>query len=69
MWNPSVDINVLKKRNIVFCGTEKNESTAELSWLLTQVVEKYFLEFVNMKNGDWQTSIEGHCTKDLGILA
>ena len=59
MWNPSVDINVLNKRNIVFCGTENRiESTAELSWLLTQVVWRNISqEFVNMKNGDWQTSI------------
>ena len=42
MWNPSVDTNALNKRKIVFCGTENRiESTAELSWLLTQVVWKY----------------------------
>ena len=34
MWNPSVDINSLNKRKIVFCGTDNRiESTAELSWL------------------------------------
>ena len=59
MWNPSVDINSLNKRKIVFCGTDNRiESTAELSWLLTQVVWRNISqEFVNMKNGDWQTSI------------
>ena len=59
MWNPSVDSNALKKREIVFCGTDNRiESTAELSWLLTQVVwRNVFKEFVNMKSGDWQTSI------------
>ena len=59
MWNPSVDKNALKKREIVFCGTDNRiESTAELSWLLTQVVWRNISqEFVNMKNGDWQTSI------------
>ena len=59
MWNPSVDTNALVKRKIVFCGTDNNiESTAELSWLLTQVVWRNISqEFVNMKNGDWQTSI------------
>ena len=59
MWNPSVDTNALNKRKIVFCGTENRiESTAELSWLLTQVVWRNISqEFVNMKNGDWQTSI------------
>jgi D-3-phosphoglycerate dehydrogenase len=59
MWNPSVDTVALNKRNIVFCGTENRiQSTAELSWLLTQVVWRNISqEFVNMKNGDWQTSI------------
>ena len=34
MWNPSVDMNSLNNRNIVFCGTDNRiESTAELSWL------------------------------------
>ena len=59
MWNPSVDTETLNKRKIIFCGTENRiESTAELSWLLTQVVwRNVSQEFVNMKNGDWQTSI------------
>ena len=59
MWNPSVDTEALNKRKIVFCGTENRiESTAELSWLLTQVVWRNISqEFVNMKNGNWQTSI------------
>ena len=59
MWNPSVDKEALNKKKIVFCGTENRiESTAELSWLLTQLVWRNISqEFVNMKNGDWQTSI------------
>ena len=59
MWNPSVDTEALNKRKIIFCGTENRiESTAELSWLLTQLVWRNISqEFVNMKNGDWQTSI------------
>jgi len=59
MWNPSVNKNALNKKNIIFCGTDNRiESTAELSWLLTQVVWRNISqEFVNMKNGDWQTSI------------
>ena len=59
MWNPSVDTDALNKRKIVFCGTENRiESTAELSWLLTQIVWRNISqEFVNMKNGNWQTSI------------
>jgi len=59
MWNPSVDTEALNKRQIIFCGTENRiESTAELSWLLTQVVWRNISqEFLNMKNGNWQTSI------------
>ena len=59
MWNPSVDTKALNKKKIVFCGTDNRiESTAELSWLLTQVVWRNISqEFANMKNGDWQTSI------------
>ena len=59
MWNPSVDTEALNKKKIVFCGTENRiESTAELSWLLTQLVWRNISqEFVNMKNGNWQTSI------------
>ena len=39
MWNPSVDLDAINKRNIVFSGTDNRiQSTAELSWLLTQVV-------------------------------
>jgi phosphoglycerate dehydrogenase-like enzyme len=59
MWNPSVDTNALNTRKIVFCGTENRiESTAELSWLLIQVVWRNISqEFANMKIGNWQTSI------------
>ena len=59
MWNPSVDTDALNKRKIVFCGTENSiESTAELAWLLIQMVWRNISqEFLNMQNGDWQTSI------------
>ena len=59
MWNPSVDTYALNKRKIVFCGTENSiESTAELAWLLIQMVWRNISqEFLNMQNGDWQTSI------------
>ena len=59
MWNPSVDTDALNKRKIVFCGTENSiESTAELTWLLIQMVWRNISqEFLNMQNGDWQTSI------------
>lgn len=58
-WNPSVDLVELKKRNIYFCGTDNRiQSTAELSWLLTMNVWRNILvEFNNMKNNKWQTTI------------
>ena len=59
MWNPSVDLNALNKRNIVFSGTDNRiQSTAELSWLLTQMVwRNIYPEFENINNGKWQTTI------------
>ncbi|MDC3064007.1 D-2-hydroxyacid dehydrogenase family protein [Alphaproteobacteria bacterium] len=59
MWNPSVDLKALNKRNIVFSGTENRiQSTAELSWLLTQIVwRNIYPEFENITNGKWQTTI------------
>ena len=59
MWNPSVDLNALKRRNILFCGTDnKIQSTAELAWLLIQTVwRNVSFEFENMKKGKWQTTI------------
>ena len=59
MWNPSVDLNALKRRNILFCGTDnKIQSTAELAWLLIQTVwRNVSFEFENIKKGKWQTTI------------
>ncbi len=59
MWNPSVDLNALKGRNILFCGTDnKIQSTAELAWLLIQNVwRNVSFELENMKKGKWQTTI------------
>ena len=59
MWNPSVDLDALNKRNIVFSGTDNRiQSTAELSWLLTQLVwRNIYPEFENITNGKWQTTI------------
>ena len=59
MWNPSVDLDAINKRNIVFSGTDNRiQSTAELSWLLTQVVwRNIYPEFENITNGKWQTTI------------
>ena len=59
MWNASVDVNRLKKRKIVFCGTEtKIHSTAELAWaLIMNSWRGLQTEIENMKNGKWQTTI------------
>ncbi len=59
MWNPSVDLDALNQRKILLCGTEnKIQSTAELSWLLIQLVwRNASIEFENIKNGKWQSTI------------
>ena len=59
MWNASVDINALKKRKIVFCGTDtKIHSTAELAWaLIMNSWRGLQTEIENMKNGKWQTTV------------
>ena len=71
MWNASVDEEALKKRNIVFCGTEtKNHSTAELAWaLIMNSWRGLQTEIQNMKDGNWQTTIgRGLKGNTLGIL-
>ena len=71
MWNASVDVNRLKKRNIVFCGTEtKIHSTAELAWaLIMNSWRGLQTEIENMKNGKWQTTIgRGLKGNTLGIF-
>ena len=71
MWNASVDINALKKRKIVFCGTDtKIHSTAELTWaLIMNSWRGLQTEIENMKNGKWQTSVgRGLKGNILGIL-
>ena len=59
MWNASIDANALKKRNIVYCGTDtKIHSTAELAWaLIMNSWRGLQTEIENMKNGKWQTTI------------
>ncbi len=71
MWNASVDINALKKRNIIFCGTDtKIHSTAELAWaLIMNSWRGLQVEIQNMKNGKWQTTIgRGLKGNTLGIF-
>jgi D-3-phosphoglycerate dehydrogenase len=68
MWNASIDLEALKKRNIVCCGTDtKVHSTAELTWALIMVGWRGLqTEFDNMKNGNWQTTV-GRGLKDRTI--
>ena len=71
MWNASIDVNALKNRNIVFCGTDtKIHSTAELAWaLIMNSWRGLQTEIQNMKNGKWQTSIgRGLKGNTLGIF-
>ena len=71
MWNASVDINALKKRKIVFCGTDtKIHSTAELAWaLIMNSWRGLQTEIENMKNGKWQTTVgKGLKGNTLGIF-
>ena len=73
MWNASIDLEALKKRNIVCCGTDtKIHSTAELTWTLIMVGWRGLqTEFDNMKNGNWQTTVgrglKGHTIGIFGL--
>ena len=71
MWNASVDSETLKKRNIIYCGTEtKIHSTAELAWaLIMNCWRGLQTEIQNMKVGNWQTTIgRGLKGNTLGIF-
>ena len=59
MWNASIDLEALKKRNIVCCGTDtKIHSTAELAWALIMIGWRGLqTEIGNMKDGKWQTTV------------
>ena len=71
MWNASVDSKTLKKKNIIYCGTEtKINSTAELAWaLIMNSWRGLQVEIQNMKDGNWQTTIgRGLKGNTLGIF-
>tara|TARA_B100000886_G_scaffold335632_1_gene293011 strand:- start:431 stop:1387 length:957 start_codon:yes stop_codon:yes gene_type:complete len=59
MWNASIDIEALKKRKIIYCGTDsKIHPTAELAWsLIMNSWRGLQKEIQNMKDGNWQTTI------------
>ena len=73
MWNASINLEALKKRNIVCCGTDtKVHSTAELTWALIMVGWRGLqTEFDNMKSGNWQTRVgrglKGHTIGIFGL--
>ena len=71
MWNASVDSETLRKKNIIYCGTEtKIHSTAELAWaLIMNSWRGLQKEIQNMKDGNWQTTIgRGLKGNTLGIF-
>ena len=71
MWNASVDSKALKKKNIIYCGTEtKIHSTAELAWaLIMNSWRGLQTEIQNMKDGNWHTTIgRGLKGNTLGIF-
>ena len=71
MWNASVDSETLKKKNIIYCGTEtKIHSTAELAWaLIMNSWRGLQAEIQNMRDGNWQTTIgRGLKGNTLGIF-
>ena len=71
MWNASVNIDALNKRNIIFCGTDtKIHSTEELAWaLIMNSWRGLQTEIQNMKDGKWQTTIgRGLRDNTLGVF-
>jgi len=71
MWNASIDLEALKKRNIICCGTDtKTNSTAELAWSLIMIGwRRLQTELQNMKDGNWQTTVgRGLKGNTLGIF-
>ena len=71
MWNASVDSETLRKKNIIYCGTDNEfHPTAELAWaLIMNSWRGLQTEIENMKNGNWQTTIgRGLKGNTLGIF-
>jgi D-3-phosphoglycerate dehydrogenase len=71
MWNASIDLEALKKRNIICCGTDtKTNSTDELARSLIMLGWRGLqTELQNMKDGNWQTTVgRGLKGNTLGIF-
>ena len=59
MRNNSIDLETIKKRNIIVCGTEINSNpAAEITWaLILGLYRNMKQEIDNMFQGYWQTTI------------
>ena len=71
MWNASIDVEALKRRNVLCCGTDsQTNATAELTWALIMIGWRGLaVELENMKTGKWQTTVgRGLKNKTLGIF-
>ena len=57
--NKSIDLEAVKKRKIIVCGTEMNTNpTPELTWgLILGLARNFRVEIDNMYQGYWQTSV------------
>ena len=57
--NNSIDLEAVKKRKIIVCGTEMNTNpTPELTWgLILGLARNFRVEIDNMYQGYWQTSV------------
>ncbi|MEC7179333.1 MAG: D-2-hydroxyacid dehydrogenase family protein [Pseudomonadota bacterium] len=71
MRNNSIDLEAIKKRNIIVCGTEINSNpAAEITWaLILGLYRNMKQEIDNMFQGYWQTTIGFELKgKMLGII-
>ena len=71
MRNKSIDLEYVKERKIIVCGTEINSNpTAEITWaLILGLVRNFKQETDNMFQGYWQTTIGTELKgKILGII-
>ena len=59
MRNKAIDIDAVKQRKIIVCGTEINSNpAAELTWaLILGLVRNFKEEIDNMYQGYWQTTV------------
>ena len=69
MWNASIDTNELKKRKIVYCGTDtKIHSTAELTWALIMNSWRGLQTEIKMKDLNGKHQLVEALREEHGIL-